>query len=56
MSKENDPKEALAGLDPDIREQIERQQYLRSLPRPTPTQRPKAREDEAIVAQDVCRV
>ena len=37
----------------ELEERRRRHTYLLSLPRPTPTRCPKARDDEAIVAQDV---
>ena len=40
-------------LPPEVVERIRRHTYLMSLPLPTPTRCPKARDDEAIVAQDV---
>ena len=40
-------------LPPEVVERIRRHTYLLSLPLPTPTRCPKARDDEAIVAQEV---
>ena len=49
------PEQPLAAQDlpPEIQEMIERYKYRMSLPEKTPTRYPKARDDEAIVAQGV---
>ena len=43
----------MAALRASFEERLERQRYLLSLPLPASTDCPKARDDEAIVAQDV---